>query len=128
MGCAFRFASRLDLGALRKRPSSQLLPRTVWVTAISGSVLPTLTLAFDVPLWLFVALQLSFFVGAARVTPHAAALGLGPDAHIAGAASAMMGALQSTIPVLVGFALAYYSNGEPATPAIMLTIGAFGAG
>jgi len=90
--------------------------------------LTTLTLAFDVPLWLFVALQLSFFVGVARVTPHAAALGLGPYAHIAGAASAMMGALQSTIPVLVGFALAYYNNGEPATLAIMMTIGAFGAG
>ena len=127
-GFAFMAASRLNIVALRKRTPSQLLARTVWVPAIIGSVLTTLTLAFDVPLWLFVALQLSFFVGVARVTPHAAALGLGPYAHIAGAASAMMGALQSTIPVLVGFALAYYNNGEPATLAIMMTIGAFGAG
>ena len=127
-GFAFMAASRLNIVALRKKTPSQLLARAVWVPAVIGSVLTALTLAFDVPLWLFVALQLGFFVGVARVTPHAAALGLGPYAHIAGAASAMMGALQSTIPVLVGFALAYFNNGEPATLAIMMTIGALGAG
>ena len=80
------------------------------------------------PLWLFVVLQLSFFVAVARITPQAAALGLGPYAHIAGAASAMMGALQSTIPMLVGFALAYFNDGEPATLAVMMSIGALGSG
>jgi DHA1 family bicyclomycin/chloramphenicol resistance-like MFS transporter len=100
----------------------------VWVPAAIGGVLALLTLLFRVPLWLFVALQLAFFVGVARITPHAAALGLGPYAHIAGAASAMMGALQSLIPMLVGFALAAFNNGEPTTLAIMMTIGALGAG
>ena len=77
---------------------------------------------------MFVAFQLSFFVGVARITPHAAALGLGPYSHIAGAASAMMGALQSLVPMLVGFALAAFNNGEPRTLAIMMTIGALGGG
>jgi 4-hydroxybenzoate polyprenyltransferase len=55
-------------------------------------------------------------------------LGLAAYPHIAGAASAMMGALQSVVPMLVGFALAYFNNGEPTTLALMMTIGALGAG
>lgn len=127
-GFAFMAASRLNIVALRKKTPAELLARAVWVPAGIGLVLSAMTLAFDIPLWLFVALQLSFFVGVARVTPHASALGLGPYSHIAGAASAMMGALQSTIPMLVGFALAYFNNGEPSTLAIMMTIGAVGGG
>lgn len=127
-GFAFMAASRLNIVALRKKTPSQLLARAVWVPAGVGLALCALTLAFDVPLWLFVAFQLSFFVGVARVTPHAAALGLGPYSHIAGAASAMMGALQSTIPMLVGFVLAYFNDGEPSTLAILMTIGALGGG
>jgi DHA1 family bicyclomycin/chloramphenicol resistance-like MFS transporter len=127
-GFAFMTASRLNIVALRKKSPAELLASAVWVPAAIGGVLALLTLVFRVPLWLFVALQLAFFVGVARITPHAAALGLGPYAHIAGAASAMMGALQSLIPMLVGFALAAFNNGEPTTLAIMMTIGALGAG
>ncbi len=127
-GFAFMAASRLNIVALRKKSPAELLASAVWVPAAIGGVLALLTLVFRVPLWLFVALQLAFFVGVARITPHAAALGLGPYAHIAGAASAMMGALQSLIPMLVGFALAAFSSGEPTTLAIMMTIGALGAG
>jgi MFS transporter, DHA1 family, multidrug resistance protein len=121
-------ASRINIVELRKKTPSELLARAIWVPTAVGAVLVVLTLVFRVPLWLFVALQLSFFVSVARVTPHAAALGLGPYAHIAGAASAMMGALQSLIPMMVGFALAYFNNSEPTTLAVMMTIGALGAG
>lgn len=127
-GFAFMAASRLNIVALRHKTPAELLASAAWVPAGIGILLSALTLAFDVPLWLFVALQLLFFVGVARVTPHAAALGLGPYSHIAGAASAMMGALQSIIPMLVGFALAYLHDGEPSTLAIMMTLGAFGTG
>lgn len=127
-GFAFMAASRLNIVALRKKTPSELLASAAWVPTGVGIVLSALTLAFDVPLWLFVALQLSFFVAVARVTPHAAALGLGPYSHIAGAASAMMGALQSIVPMLVGFALAYFHDGEPSTLAIMMTLGGLGTG
>lgn len=127
-GFTFMAASRFNIVALRKQTPEQLLERTVWVPSLIGLGLVALTLAFEVPLWLFVVLQLSFFVAVARITPQAAALGLGPYAHIAGAASAMMGALQSTIPMLVGFALAYFNDGEPATLAVMMSIGALGSG
>jgi MFS transporter, DHA1 family, multidrug resistance protein len=127
-GFTFLAASRLNIVALRNKTPGELLASAVWVPAAIGAVLSLLTLLFRMPLWAFVALQLAFFVGVARVTPHAAALGLGPYAHIAGAASAMMGALQSLIPMLVGFALAYFNNGEPTTLAVMMTLGAVGAG
>jgi DHA1 family bicyclomycin/chloramphenicol resistance-like MFS transporter len=127
-GFAFLAASRINIVALRKKTPAELLAKAVWLPTALGLAMTLLTLVFDVPLWMFVAMQLSFFVAIARVMPHAAALGLGPYAHIAGAASALMGALQSLIPMLVGFALAYFSNGEPATLAIMMTIGAAGTG
>jgi DHA1 family bicyclomycin/chloramphenicol resistance-like MFS transporter len=125
-GFAFMAASRLNIVALRKRTPAELLARAVWMPPIVGALLSAITLAFDVPLWMFVALQLTFFVSVARITPHASALGLAPYAHIAGAASAMMGALQSIVPMLVGFALAYFHHGDPGTLAILMTIGALG--
>ena len=127
-GFAFMAASRLNIVALRHQTSSKLLARAVWVPVLVALVLVAITLVMRIPLWLFVALQLTFFVSVARVTPHAAALGLAGYPHIAGAASAMMGALQSVVPMLVGFALAYCNNGEPTTLALMMTIGALGAG
>lgn len=127
-GFAFMAASRINIVALRNKTPAQLVARAIWVPTTIGLILTLITLAVRVPLWLFVALQLSFFVGVACVTPHAAALGLAGYPHIAGAASAMMGALQSVIPMLVGIALAYFNNGEPTTLALMMTIGALGAG
>jgi MFS transporter, DHA1 family, multidrug resistance protein len=127
-GFAFMAASRLNIVALRHQTPAKLLARAVWVPVLVGLLLVAITLVMRVPLWLFVGLQLTFFVSVARVTPHAAALGLAGYPHIAGAASAMMGALQSMVPMLVGFALAYFNNGEPTTLALMMTIGALGAG
>jgi drug resistance transporter, Bcr/CflA subfamily len=127
-GLAFMTASRWNIVALRKKTPAELLAKAAWLPTGVGILLCALTLAFHVPLWVFVALQLLFFVSIARVTPHAAALGLAPYAHIAGAASAAMGALQSLVPMLVGVALAYFHDGEPSTLAIMMTIGALGTG
>lgn len=127
-GFAFMAASRINIVALRKQTPAELLAKAVWVPALIGALLTALTFAFAVPLWIFVGLQLAFFVSVARVTPHAAALGLGPYGHIAGAASAMMGALQSLIPMLVGFVLAAFHDGRPSTLAVMMTIGAIGGG
>ena len=127
-GFAFMAASRINIVALRHKTPAQLVARAIWVPTTIGVILTLITLIVRVPLWLFVALQLSFFVGIACVTPHAAALGLAGYPHIAGAASAMMGALQSLVPMLVGVALAYFNDGEPTTLAMIMTIGALGAG
>lgn len=127
-GFAFMAASRINIVALRKRTPAQLLARSAWIPTLVGATLVVCTFVFHVPLWLFVLVQLTFFVSVARVTPHTAALSLAPYAHIAGAASAMMGALQSVIPMMVGFALAAYNDSKPDTLAIMMTIGALGVG
>jgi MFS transporter, DHA1 family, multidrug resistance protein len=65
----------------------------------------------DPPLWAFVALQLTFFVSVGRVNPNVAALALAPYGRDAGAASAIMGALQSAAGVLGGMAVGWFNNG-----------------
>jgi DHA1 family bicyclomycin/chloramphenicol resistance-like MFS transporter len=70
-----------------------------------------------------VVLQLSFFVTVGRVTPHVAALALAPHGAEAGAASALMGALQSALAMAAGFAVATFNNGTVSTLAAIMTAG-----
>jgi DHA1 family bicyclomycin/chloramphenicol resistance-like MFS transporter len=76
-----------------------------------------------VPLWMVVALQLPFFVVVGRVTPNVAALALAPHGADAGAASALMGALQSALAMLSGFAVATFNDGTVSTLAAIMTAG-----
>ena len=69
------------------------------------------------------ALQLSFFVAVGRVTPNVAALALAPHGKEAGAASALMGALQSALAMLSGFAVATFNDGRVSTIAAIMTVG-----
>ncbi|HEX7115382.1 MAG TPA: multidrug effflux MFS transporter, partial [Steroidobacter sp.] len=123
-GFAFMTASRLNILALRKLTPGQALARYVWVPAILGVLLMMLTVAWQVPLWLFVALQLSFFVSVGRVTPNVAALALAPHGRDAGSASALMGALQSAISTATGFAVAVFNDERLFTLAAIMTIAA----
>jgi DHA1 family bicyclomycin/chloramphenicol resistance-like MFS transporter len=78
----------------------------------------------NVSLWAFVPLQLGFFVAVGAINPNAFALALARHGAQAGAASALMGALQSVIAMTAGFAVAYFNDGEPATLAALMTVGA----
>ena len=75
------------------------------------------------PLWMVVALQLSFFVTVGRVTPQVAALALAPHGAEAGAASAVMGALQSALATAAGFAVATFNDGTVSTLAAIMLAG-----
>jgi len=122
-GFAFMTASRLNMVALRTLGPREVLARYVWMPLLLGSALFLLTYLWSVPLWSVVSLQLSFFVAVGRVTPNVAALALAPHGKEAGAASALMGALQSALAMLSGFAVATFNDGTVSTMAAIMTVG-----
>jgi DHA1 family bicyclomycin/chloramphenicol resistance-like MFS transporter len=122
-GFAFMTASRLNMVALRTLGPREVLARYVWLPLVLGSALFLITFLWPVPLWMVVTLQLSFFVTVGRVTPNVAALALAPHGKEAGAASALMGALQSALAMLSGFAVATFNDGTVSTLAAIMTLG-----
>jgi DHA1 family bicyclomycin/chloramphenicol resistance-like MFS transporter len=124
-GGAFFIASRLNIRALRTSTPERVLRRFIWAPFALSVGLLLVSLSSRPPLWTFVPLQLAFFVSVGCINPNAFALALARHGAQAGAASALMGALQSVIAMTAGFAVAYFNDGEPATLAgIMLAGGA----
>jgi DHA1 family bicyclomycin/chloramphenicol resistance-like MFS transporter len=119
-GFAFMTASRLNMVALRTMGPRDVLARYVWIPLLIGAAL---TSFWMVPLWMVVALQLTFFVTVGRVTPNVAALALAPHGAEAGAASALMGALQSALAMASGFAVAAFNDGTVSRLAAIMTAG-----
>ena len=122
-GFAFMTASRLNMLALNTLGPSDVLARYVWMPLLLGAALFAITWLWPVPLWMVVALQLSFFVTVGRVTPNVAALAMAPHGADAGAASALMGAVQSALAMLSGFAVATFNDGTVSTLAAIMTAG-----
>jgi DHA1 family bicyclomycin/chloramphenicol resistance-like MFS transporter len=122
-GVAFMTASRLNMIALRTLGPRDILARYVWMPVFIGAALLALTSLWPAPLWMVVVLQLSFFVTVGRVTPQVAALALAPHGAEAGAASALMGALQSALAMAAGFAVATFNDGTVSTLAAIMTSG-----
>lgn len=123
-GFAFMIASRLNIISLRTIGPREVLARYAWLPMLIGAVLLLLTALWALPLWMVVALQLSFFVAVGRVTPNVSALALAPHGKAAGAASALMGALQSSLAMLSGFAVAAFNDGTVRTLATIMAAGA----
>jgi DHA1 family bicyclomycin/chloramphenicol resistance-like MFS transporter len=122
-GLAFLTASRLNMIALRTMGPREVLARYVWMPVVIGAALFALTSLWPMPLWTVIALQLSFFVTVGRITPHVAALALAPHGAEAGAASALMGALQSALAMAAGFSVAAFNDGTVSTLAAIMTVG-----
>jgi MFS transporter, DHA1 family, multidrug resistance protein len=123
-GLAFLTASRLNIAALHTMTPEAVLARYVRLPLILGAMLLAGSLLWSTPLWFVVALQLSFFVSVGRANPNATALALAPHGREAGAASALMGALQSLVGAAAGVAVAIFNDGEVATLAAIMTVGA----
>jgi MFS transporter, DHA1 family, multidrug resistance protein len=123
-GFAFMTASRLNMIALRTLGPRDVLARYVGFPLLLGGALLLLTSLWPVPLWTVVALQLAFFVVVGRVTPNVAALALAPHGAEAGAASALMGSVQSALAMFSGFAVATFNNGTVSMLAAIMTAGA----
>lgn len=122
-GLAFMTASRLNIHSLHRAGPRELLARHIWLPTAVGLAFLLLATFANLPLWLAIALQLSFFVSVARVNPNSAALALTPHGRDAGTASALMGALQSVVSMASGLAVAYFNDGTLATLAAIMTVG-----
>lgn len=123
-GLAFMSASVLNMRALRKMTPRQVLSRYVGVAPLLGFALLILSLAFDLPIYAVVALQLLFFVSVGRVGPNVSALALAPHGRTAGTASALMGAIQSGLTTCAGIAVAIFNDGTVHTLAAIMAAGA----
>jgi DHA1 family bicyclomycin/chloramphenicol resistance-like MFS transporter len=122
-GVAFMTASQLNIRSLHTMSPQQVLARYIWAPSVLAGALLVATLLWATPLWVIVVLQLSFFVSVGRINPNVFALAMDPHAANAGAASALMGALQSVAAVAAGLAVAVFNNGEPATLAAIMMAG-----
>lgn len=123
-GLAFLTASRLNMLALQDRTPKEVLRGAIrWPLAVSVLFL-VLALYLRLPLWAVIGLQLLFFISTARTMPHTSALALAPHGREAGAASALMGSLQSLISTLAGVAVAVFNDGTLQTLIMLLVAGA----
>ena len=101
-GLAFMTASRLNVVSLRTLGPREVVARYIAIPTAFALLLLLLASFVALPLWALVALQLSFFVSVGRVSPNVVALALAPHGRDAGAASALMGAMQSVLSTAVG--------------------------
>ncbi|MDY0067440.1 MAG: multidrug effflux MFS transporter [Steroidobacteraceae bacterium] len=122
-GFAFMTASRLNIVALRTMTPAAALARHVWTPTALSAALFVSSLLWPLPLWMVVVLQLSIFVSVGRLNPNVAALALAPHGQKAGAASALMGAIQSLISTIAGFAVGLFNDGTVATLAAVMMAG-----
>jgi DHA1 family bicyclomycin/chloramphenicol resistance-like MFS transporter len=125
-GLAFMVASRWNIVALRRVGPAEVLAHYVWVPLVFGATLMLLSYITTLPLWAIVSLQLAFFVIMGRVNPNVAALALAPHGKDAGAASALMGSMQSAISMVFGAAVAAFDDVTIFALASLMTAGALG--
>lgn len=121
-GLAFMSASRLNMIALRSMGPAEALARSIWLPVLVGALLMSCALLWaKLPLWSVLVLQFAFFISVGRVTPNVAALALAPHGREAGTAAALMGSIQSAIPMLGGVAVAVFNDGSISTLAAIMT-------
>jgi DHA1 family bicyclomycin/chloramphenicol resistance-like MFS transporter len=121
-------ASRLNMIALRSRPPAQMLARVIWMPLVVGLLMCALALLAHQPLWMLVALQFAFFMSVATISPNVSALALAEHGRAAGSASALMGALQSTIATVGGMAVGAFNDGSLMPLALLMATGGAGIG
>jgi DHA1 family bicyclomycin/chloramphenicol resistance-like MFS transporter len=119
-GLAFMSASRINMVALRDKQPKEVLRKAIrWPTFV-GVLLLVLALWVPLTVWAVIAMQLLFFTCTARTMPHTSALALAPHGHQAGAASSMMGSLQSLTATFAGVAVAIFNDGTLPTLAMLM--------
>lgn len=125
-GLAFMLSSRLNMRALRTHTPQNILSRFIlWPLLIGIAIICAGFLdgrLLTLPLFAVLLLQFAFFIVTARLLPNSSALALAPRAHDAGAASALLGAIQSFASMLTGVAITVFNDGSLMTLGIVMTI------
>jgi MFS family permease len=123
-GVAFMSASRLNMIGLRNAGPEVLLARGIWRPTIVGLLLVAASLYAGLPLWSVIVLQFCFFISVGLLNPNVAALGLAPHGKEAGAASALMGSIQSAVAMVFGSAIAIFNDATLRPLTLIMTTGA----
>ena len=124
-GIAFLTASRLNVRSLRSASPQAILARMVWIPPLFGTALIAAGVVSNtlvtVPLLIVLTLQFCYFITAARMLPNVSALALAPRVRDAGAASALLGALQSVCAMSAGVAITLFNNSTLVPLGIVMT-------
>lgn len=123
-GVAFMSASRLNVWSLSRHGPAEVLRGAIAGPVVVGTIFVALALLLSLPLWTVIVLQLLYFASTARIMPHTSALALASHGHEAGAASALMGSLQSLVATFAGVAVAIFNDGTLDTLAALMLGGA----
>jgi MFS transporter, DHA1 family, multidrug resistance protein len=123
-GIAFVSASRLNIRALHTSTPAEVLRRTVWWPFVFAAVLALGSYMLVLPLWAVIVLQFCFFISIGRSSPNVSALALAPYGRAAGAASALMGSIQSALGMLAGVAVAMFGDGSLFRLAVLMAVSA----
>lgn len=119
-GLAFMSASRLNVWSLSRHTPAEVLRSSIAGPVVTGAIFVALALLLPLPIWAVIVLQLLFFLSTARIMPHTSALALAAHGREAGAASALMGALQSLVATFAGVAVAIFNDGTLGTLASLM--------
>ncbi len=125
-GIAFMLASRMNMFALRHWGPAQMLSRIIWLPLLLSLLICALGLLPYQPLWALIVLQFAFFMSSTAIGPHVSALALAEHGRQAGSASALLGALQSTLSTMGSVAVGAVNDGTLLPLALILTSGAAG--
>lgn len=119
-GLSFVFANQLNLRRLRRHSPRAILRVAVWMPVLLGGATAIVLSLFALPVALVIALQLGMFVAIGHIVPNVAAEALAQRGEDAGAASALMGSVQSLGSTAAGFAVAAANDGSMRTIAVLM--------
>ncbi|TDU32531.1 DHA1 family bicyclomycin/chloramphenicol resistance-like MFS transporter [Panacagrimonas perspica] len=117
-------ASQLNGWWLRKQRPNEVLRKSFWLPAASGLALLAMGLHGGVPLPLIMSGLFVFVASMGVISPNTGAMAMADQGRVAGAASALLGALSFFVGMLSGLAVSFW-DGQTGLPmmAIMAVCG-----
>jgi DHA1 family bicyclomycin/chloramphenicol resistance-like MFS transporter len=108
-------ASQLNGWWLRTLCPNEVLARTFWIPAAAGIALLTLGLYGSPPLGLLLAALFVYVASLGVISPNTGAMAMADQGRVAGAASALLGAVSFAVGTLSGLAVSF-GGGHSALP------------
>lgn len=103
-------ASQLNGWLLRSRRPNEILRSTFWMPGAAGLLLLAMGIHGDAPLGLLMAGLFAYVGSMGVISPNTGAMAMAEQGHVAGAASAMLGALSFAVGTLSGLAISFWAG------------------
>lgn len=118
----FVIASQVNARVLKRWAPTRLLRRALWAPALAGLVLVAFTAAGQFSLAVILAGLFVYVASLGFIAPNASACALATHGQQAGAASALMGALQFGLATLAGVGISQFHDGTARPLAFFLVV------